>query len=136
MDRVSLMASGNRTGRGRFAALKPDHAFVASALPVQPGEIVFLSGVFDTIACKIACRVVASTREGLELRFIAMTQTTRDALASFIKQFDRDSTRVSRFLQPSFKVLPGASRKVHKPWTPELRDTNRHRPASERWLGL
>ncbi|MBM3267212.1 MAG: hypothetical protein FJZ01_06125 [Candidatus Sericytochromatia bacterium] len=135
MDTVSLMASGSRTGRGRLAAVTETGAVVASAFAVEVGEIVFLIGVMDTIVSKIACRVVASTREGLELRFVAMTQETREALLRFASQFAADATRAARYYQPRFKVLPGPSRRVHQAWTPELRDTDRHRPASSRWLG-
>ncbi len=110
MDRITLMASGSRTCRGHISQVSWTEASVVATFPARIGEIVFLAGVFDTIVGKIACRVVAAGPEGLELRFVAMTRETQEALGRHVLQRRKVAAAAAREPQRRFKVLPGKRR--------------------------
>jgi hypothetical protein len=132
---VTLVAGSNRTARGILEEISLLDCRIQTSLKGKPGDVLVLTAVFDTSAVNLACKVVEVRSDELLMRIVALTPESQAAVTRFIlTKLRGDVRKGTAYLQPKFKSLPGQSRRVHKPWTADLRETDRHRSASERWL--
>jgi len=131
---VTIIAGTNRTARGILEEISLLDCRIQTSFKGRPGDILVLTAVFDTSAVKLACRFVEVRPDELLMRIVALTPEAQAAVTRFIfTKLRGDPRKGTAYLQPKFKALPGQSRRAPKSWTAELRETDRHRSASDRW---
>ncbi len=132
---VQVIQPDGGAGRGVLVKVSTEEGMIRSKLKPKVGDVLVVAGIFDHFIVKAAAVVTGLSSSGFTIRFAAMAADARAHLARYVwARVKPVSVEEPRQLRIRSVNLEPSRRKPFERCAAQLKDIDRHVPASERWL--